>query len=213
MLVEAVLLPWGDAIVCDGLLRSTPVYLGAGIRGRLEDAYRVAKARGIVTSLRKEAATVAESKPTTAAKSPAKSARPRASKKRERSTNPKQAFVGRWRIVEMGTWDADYYEMDGPAFIEVERSGRGTFQFGLVQGELDARFSVEDGRPLMELSWEGQDEGESVCGRGRFRIEESGELRGRIFIHLADESELVARKETTSRSRRSPSTMTRKGHP
>jgi|GEM_PF-1986067 len=51
MLVEAVLLPWDGRIVCDGMISYKPVHLGPGIRASLKDAYREAKAKGIVTSL------------------------------------------------------------------------------------------------------------------------------------------------------------------
>lgn len=51
MLVEAVLLPWDGRIVCDGMIRYKRVHLGSGIRASIKESYRVAKAKGIVTSL------------------------------------------------------------------------------------------------------------------------------------------------------------------
>ena len=51
ILVDAVLLPWGDRIVCDGMVRSRHVHLGPEIRRRLKAVYRRAKERGIVTAL------------------------------------------------------------------------------------------------------------------------------------------------------------------
>jgi hypothetical protein len=51
MMVDAVLLPWKGRIVCDGLIGTYNVILGPGIRAELKDAYRRAKAGGILTSL------------------------------------------------------------------------------------------------------------------------------------------------------------------
>lgn len=49
--VEAVLLPWGKVIVCDGMVRFKPIYFGPGVRRNVKAAYREAKARGIITTL------------------------------------------------------------------------------------------------------------------------------------------------------------------
>jgi hypothetical protein len=47
----AVLLPWKGRIVTDGLVMSYNIVLGRGICANLREAYREAKARGIITSL------------------------------------------------------------------------------------------------------------------------------------------------------------------
>lgn len=52
MMAEAVLLPFRDQIVFDGILEPYTVHLGSGIRRRLKTTYRHAKERfGIITSL------------------------------------------------------------------------------------------------------------------------------------------------------------------
>lgn len=52
ILVEAVLLPFKEYIVYDGMLFTTPIIFGAGIRRDLQQSYQEAKARfGIITSL------------------------------------------------------------------------------------------------------------------------------------------------------------------
>jgi hypothetical protein len=52
IMVEAILLPFEDKIVYDGLLAPYPVLFGGGIRASLNDAYRDAKEReGIITQL------------------------------------------------------------------------------------------------------------------------------------------------------------------
>jgi hypothetical protein len=50
-MVEATLLPWKDAIVCDGLIRGYNIMMGSGMRRSFRDAYKAAKTRGLVTSL------------------------------------------------------------------------------------------------------------------------------------------------------------------
>jgi hypothetical protein len=195
MLVEAVLVPWRGAIVCDGLLRYQNVHLGPGIRRRVKEAYRQAKARGIVVSLPSTPAPGAPAEPKKASAEPKKaSAGKKKVKRRGKPLDPKQAFVGRWRIVQMEAWDEDYFETDGPAFIEVEPRGLGSFKFGLVEGQIDCRFNIEGETSAMEFSWAGFDEDDAASGRGRAYIDESGEMRGRIFIHLGDDSEFVAKR-------------------
>ena len=51
LMVTAVLLPWRNQIVCDGLIGFNNLVLGGGIRSSLRDTYREAKANGIITSL------------------------------------------------------------------------------------------------------------------------------------------------------------------
>jgi len=49
--VQAVLLPWKGAIVCDGLIGIFNFTFGGGLKKSLAAAYRNAKAKGIITSL------------------------------------------------------------------------------------------------------------------------------------------------------------------
>jgi len=51
LMVTAVLLPWRNQIVCDGLIGFNNLVLGGGIRRSLRDTYKEAKAKGIITSL------------------------------------------------------------------------------------------------------------------------------------------------------------------
>jgi len=52
IMVEAVLLPFRDKIIFDGILKPYNIYFGGGIKRSLNDAYRLAKERfGIITSL------------------------------------------------------------------------------------------------------------------------------------------------------------------
>ena len=48
----------------------------------------------------------------------------------------KNPFTGPWRIVWMSGWDQDYVDMDVPGHITFETARSGSFQFGLVQGQM-----------------------------------------------------------------------------
>lgn len=95
---------------------------------------------------------------------------------------------GRWRIAEMELWDAEAVDLLGPGFIEFGRDGMGTFRFIAVEGWMDVRHGQRDGRAAVEFSWDGNDEGDPVSGRGWAVAEEDGSLSGRIYFHRGDDS-------------------------
>ena len=99
-----------------------------------------------------------------------------------------RGVAGTWRIVEMDLWDRDSIDLVGPAFIEVTADGGGSFRFIAVEGSIDARHVDLDGRPAVEFTWDGFDEGDHVSGRGWARLEADGSLRGHLFIHSGDDS-------------------------
>jgi hypothetical protein len=92
------------------------------------------------------------------------------------------SMSGRWRIVEMDLWDAEAIDLLGPAFIEFGRDGSGAFRFIAVKGWIDFRHGVEEGRVSVEFSWDGDDEGDPVSGRGWAVLEEDGSLSGRMYF-------------------------------
>jgi hypothetical protein len=88
----------------------------------------------------------------------------------------------------MDLWDRDAIELLGPAFIELRADGTGSLRFIAVTGDLDCRYDEHGQEARAEFTWEGDDEGSHVSGRGWAKIEDDGSLRGRIFFHLGDES-------------------------
>lgn len=50
-------------------------------------------------------------------------------------------------------------------------------------------------RTASRFSWEGQDERDHACGRGWAVVTKDGELTGRIFLHLGDDSAFRAVRE------------------
>jgi hypothetical protein len=104
-----------------------------------------------------------------------------------------KGFTGKWRIVDMEVWDQDYVDMVVPGYIRIGSEGTGQFQFGLVSGDIDGRVEQCGNTPCFEFSWSGQEENDPVCGRG-WVIIENDELKGRIYLHLADDSAFRAIK-------------------
>lgn len=103
-------------------------------------------------------------------------------------------LVGTWRITSMESWDAAYFDMETPAHITLRADLTGEFQFGLVQGDLDARVSGVDGVARVEFSWSGFDENDPKSGRGWLDVT-GDQAEGRIFIHLGDDSGFTAVRE------------------
>jgi len=102
-------------------------------------------------------------------------------------------LIGNWRITEMESWDADYFDMEVPAHITIRKDLTGEFQFGLVQGELDGRVEPNGDATRFEFSWSGFDENDPMTGRGWLQVI-GDQAEGRIFIHLGDDSGLKAER-------------------
>lgn len=103
------------------------------------------------------------------------------------------AVIGDWRITGMEVWDADYFDMAVPAHITIRKDFAGEFQFGLVRAQLDGKIESADAASQLAFSWSGFDENDPVNGRGWFSAN-GDQAKGRIFIHLGDESGFTAER-------------------
>ncbi len=103
-------------------------------------------------------------------------------------------FVGRWRIIEMELWDRDYIDIDGPGHITIRNGGLGEFQFGTVVATINYQIERRGVDERLEFTWEGTSEMDPASGRGWAELR-ANELRGRLFIHLGDDSGFTAKKE------------------
>ena len=126
-------------------------------------------------------------------------------KKRTKSSPPMEAslptgnpFLGHWRITDTELWRREALDLLAPAFVRFEDDRMGGFQFIAVRGGLGCRFSERDGVPMVEFSWEGDDEGDARCGRG-WAFLRDGRLEGRFYIHGGDDSWFVATRAVGSR--------------
>ncbi|WP_332777309.1 hypothetical protein [Polaromonas sp.] len=103
-------------------------------------------------------------------------------------------FAGPWRIVWMSGWDQDYVDMDVPGHITFSAGRSGSFQFGMVQGQMDCKVDKQQSLRI-DFTWHGFDEGDELTGRGHAEIV-AGELKGHIYVHLGDDSAFRAVKQT-----------------
>jgi len=64
-----------------------------------------------------------------------------------------KTVVGKWRVTGMEVWDADYFDMEVAAHVTIRNDLTGEFQFGLVQGDIDAQAADIGGVTHVEFSW------------------------------------------------------------
>jgi hypothetical protein len=100
----------------------------------------------------------------------------------------RMSITGRWRITEMSNWDPEAIDLVRPGFIEFGEDGLGRLGFIAVTGELDWRDTDRDGKPGVEFSCQGSDEGDEVSGRGWAALSADGTLAGHVYFHLGDDS-------------------------
>jgi len=105
----------------------------------------------------------------------------------------KKKFVGTWRITQLQGYDAEYIDLCGPAKLSISGSGGCPMHFGAIEIILDCKTDDLDER-VLRFSFEGQDEGDPICGRG-YCLVEGNEMTGRLFRHLGDEFSFKAEKE------------------
>lgn len=114
-------------------------------------------------------------------------------------------FIGSWHIYAMELRDADYFNMEVQAFIEVRADLLGSFQFGLVSGGLRGYLEGTPNRQRFVFTWEGNDEMDEASGSGWLRPRSDDELLGRITFHRGDRSRFKARRASrTGESGHSP---------
>ena len=109
-------------------------------------------------------------------------------------------LAGRWRIIEMDRWERPGIDLLEPGFISFSRGLHGEFAFIAVHGWMDCSLLERDGRPGVEFTWEGNDEGDPVHGRG-WAVLVGDEIEGHIYIHLGEDSGFRARPYDRFRQR------------
>ena len=116
--------------------------------------------------------------------------------KKLKKENP---FAGRWRIVSMEQWEQNFIDEEEEGYFEFDDRGGGAFHFGYVHGNMDCRLNTKDGDPVVEWSWDGNDEMDAAQGRG-WAVLKGDELHGMIFVHEGDDSEFVAKRLTEKKA-------------
>ena len=114
----------------------------------------------------------------------------------------------------MELWDQDAFDLVVPAHFNFADNRLGHFQFIVVEGDMDFRFGERERKPLVELSWWGDDEGDRTSGRG-WAVIDGHVLTGRIYFHRGDDSAFTATRQaagpTARAGRRKPSPKARRG--
>jgi hypothetical protein len=98
-------------------------------------------------------------------------------------------------LVETDLWDVEDLDLVESARLTLGPDGLGELQLIAIGAGIDHRISERDGMPFVEFSWAGYDETDPASGRGWARLEPSGALKGRLFIHQGDESGFTAYRE------------------
>jgi len=186
--VDAFLLPFGDRIITDGILTSPGVQLsfGAGMRRIFEKQYAEARDQAqIRTSLR----------PT-----PGRRAVTSRAPTRKQPARPRQSTIlGAWRITDTELWDRDALDLVEEAFVRFGAEQLGELAMIALRADLDYRLGTNDGKPSVEFSFEGDDDGDPCSGRGSATLGDDDVLRGRLYIHRGDDSAFEARRKTAAR--------------
>ncbi|MEC4803006.1 MAG: hypothetical protein SAJ12_20085 [Jaaginema sp. PMC 1079.18] len=103
-------------------------------------------------------------------------------------------FTGTWNIYDMEMWSEDYFNMEVQAYITVEDTGNGEFQFGLVCGGLSGYVETIGEVERFAFTWEGGDEMDEASGSGWLRIVDATEVEGLFDLHYGDRSLFKAKK-------------------
>jgi len=104
------------------------------------------------------------------------------------------SFIGTWHIYEMENWNEDYFNMEVQAYITINSSYGGEFQFGLVYGNIDGELASRRGVERLEFTWEGNDECDTASGSGWLKMKGMDEIEGEFRIHHGDNSTFYAKK-------------------
>jgi hypothetical protein len=97
-------------------------------------------------------------------------------------------------------WDKDALDLVAQAQIRFD-GRQGELAMIAVHGWLDCRYLERAGRPAVEFSWEGDDEGDQRCGRGWAVLKPDGKLEGRLFFHMGDDSAFSAVRTQAEKKR------------
>ena len=72
----------------------------------------------------------------------------------------KHALMGTWRIVETELSDVEDLDLMEPAHVTPKSQGHGRLGLLAIEAALDYRVLQREGRPAIEFSFEGCDEGD-----------------------------------------------------
>jgi hypothetical protein len=107
-------------------------------------------------------------------------------------------WSGRWRLVETDLWSDDSIDLLEEAHIVFDADRLGSLVVGALQADIDYRTGERDGRPSVEFSWVGDDDGHPSSGRGWAHVQPDNTMRVKLYIHRGDEVTMIGAKPRTS---------------
>ncbi len=106
----------------------------------------------------------------------------------------KTEFLGKWHIYEMSEWDEGYFNMEVQAYVKIDTDYMGSFQFGLVCGQMDGKIVEHPNGKRFEFTWDGNDECDPAQGSGWIKLIDANTIEGTIKFHPGDAATFSARR-------------------
>jgi len=100
-------------------------------------------------------------------------------------------LIGRWRIVEADLWDRGYLDLVEPAYLAINKNGRGEFAFGAVNATMDLEYAES----IVFFKWDGFDEGDEISGIGSAELNDDGTIEIELSFHNGDDAILKGCRE------------------
>lgn len=105
------------------------------------------------------------------------------------SRRPAVTVAGKWRIIAIPDYAADYPDMLDPAYLLLLKNGSGEFAFGCVTGQIWGACDAD----AVTFCWQGSDEMDQTSGSGSAVLRPDGTLSGHITFQNGDEARFTAR--------------------
>ncbi len=109
-----------------------------------------------------------------------------------------EAFLGTWRIREIGEHTPEDIDLAGPAEVEFVKDGLGSIRFMSTQADLDCRFVDRAGEVFAEFTWAGYRGTAPASGRGWACVLKTGGMMGHLYVHRLCEANFTAVRSSKS---------------
>lgn len=103
-----------------------------------------------------------------------------------------EAFLGTWRIREIGEHTREEIDFAGPAEVVFAEDGLGSIRFMSTQADLDCRFVNRAGEVFAEFTWAGYSGVTPISGRGWAHVLKTGGMMGHLYVHRQSDANFTA---------------------
>ncbi len=103
-----------------------------------------------------------------------------------------EAFLGTWRIREIGEHTPEDIDLAGPAEVVFVKDGLGSIRFMSTQADLDCRFVDRAGEVFAEFTWAGYRGTAPASGRGWACVLKTGGMMGHLYYHRQGDANFTA---------------------